>query len=431
MRWVHLLIFLQLAACGGGGGGGGDGGAGPSNTTPTISDLDFHPSGALLNSSGGQVTVNGNFAFTDRDGNLSTATLQITDNSGQTVATQTIDIVGAAGVTSGRLDGSVVVPTTILGDFTFEVFVTDGAGARSNALAGVFRIVEPAWRSLAPMPTERRSFATAVLDERVYVLGGGDESAPVIPRPPVTTVEIYDPATEVWTTGPSMLVAVSEHMAASVGGKVYVIGGVPDVGIASTAVQEFDPTTQQWALKTPMPDARYAAAVSVHGDRIYIAGGRGAGVNLNSLLWYEPGSDTWGAGTPMSESREGAAGATLNNRFVVYGGYTSMHVPDGGYRRLVELYDPAMDIWAFGTDGSPRRDAGTAVHGGLMFAFGGNNTARSLDWNQAYDSAPDQWLGKLYMPENLGYVRAETIGDRIFVFSNRHTLEYTPGNDLL
>ncbi len=425
MRWVYLLVFMLLASCGGG--GGGNGGGGPGNTAPTISDLDFNPSGAHLNSGGGQVTVNGNFAFTDRDGNLSTVTLRVTDDSGQTVITQTTDIVGAAGITSGRLDGSVVVPTTTLGDFTFEVFVTDGSGAQSNSLTGVFRIVEPAWRSLTPMPTERLRFATAVLNGLVYVLGGGDESAPVIPRPPVTTVEIYDPATDSWTTGPSMLVAVSEHMAAAVSGKIYVIGGKPDLGVAMDTVQEYDPATQTWTLKTAMPDSRYAAAVSVHNDRIYIAGGRGPGVNLSSLLWYEPATDTWGAGAPMSESREGAAGATVNDRFIVYGGYTS----GTGYRRLVELYDPVMDTWAFGTDGSAREDVGVAVHGGLMFAFGGNNTARSLDWNEAYDPVSDNWLNKLDMPEDLGFVRAETTGDRIIVFSSRDTLGYTPGNDLL
>jgi hypothetical protein len=33
------------------------------------------------------------------------------------------------------------------------------------------------------------------------------------------------------------------------------------------------------------------------------------------------------------------------------------------------------------------------------------------------------------MPISLGYVRAESIGDRIYVFGSDQTLEYTPAND--
>jgi hypothetical protein len=65
-----------------------------------------------------------------------------------------------------------------------------------------------------------------------------------------------------------------------------------------------------------------------------------------------------------------------------------------------------------------------------MYAFGGNNVARSLDWVNAYDNAVDQWRTKTSMPSSLGFVRAETIGDKIYIFDTNITLEYTPSNDI-
>ena len=46
---------------------------------------------------------------------------------------------------------------------------------------------------------------------------------------PTDVVEAYDPVTDTWSTGPSMLVARSQGGSAWAGGKFYTLGGVEDL----------------------------------------------------------------------------------------------------------------------------------------------------------------------------------------------------------
>jgi N-acetylneuraminic acid mutarotase len=75
------------------------------------------------------------------------------------------------------------------------------------------------------MPTPRQMLAAARgADGRIYVIGG-------VPRygsaESLATVEIYDPATNSWSEGPSLRTPRHGHAAvATHDGRVYVIGGV-------------------------------------------------------------------------------------------------------------------------------------------------------------------------------------------------------------
>jgi N-acetylneuraminic acid mutarotase len=303
---------------------------------------------------------------------------------------------------------------------------------QSGVLTVSERLLPPGpWVSKAAMPTARLEFSTASLNGKVYAIGGRDASAPVTPKPLVTTVEIYDPSTDTWSSAPSLPVAAANQMAAAVNGKIYAIGGeIAGAPGGGRVVQEYDPVSQAWALKSDMPEARYSAAVAVINDMIYIAGGRSAGLQSSSLNWYDPSFDIWTIGSPMNQERDGTGGAAIGGEFVVYGGFATTHIPDAGYLRSVEIYDPVMDMWSSGADGQPRRDFGIAVLDGMMYTFGGNNVARSLDWVQTYDNVANKWVGKTAMPSSEAFVRAEVIGDRIYIFAEANTYEYEPDNDL-
>ena len=430
MRWSIVLVFFSIAAC------FGDGGSTapppPANSPPVISNLDVSPSAVEVTPPGQQITLSGTADFTDRDGNLDTVTLTVTDSEGNVIVSQTTTVPSVSGVTAGTLQGQIIVDASVVGDYALDVYVTDARGARSNTLNGLFRILEPAWLSRTPMPIPRPGFATAVLDGEIYVLGGLDPTLPPTPEPATTTVQIYDPATDTWTMGPGMSVAQYNHRAATANGKIYVFAGEPDFGVRGGFVQVFDPATQDWsdAGAADMPDSRNRVAGTSHEGRVYSAGGSEGDMPISSLLVYDPVLNTWGAGAPMSESRFSAGAVSLGDRIFVYGGYTSTHVSDAGFRRLLESYDPVMDTWMTLADGLPRADFGMAVHDGLIYAFGGNNLASSLDWVEAYDSATDSWLGKQSMPIELGFVRAETNGNSIYVFGVENTFKYTPANDL-
>lgn len=133
-----LVRHASLAACallamGGCGGGGGSGGA-PSNSTPSITNLAYSPSTALQMEGSGQVTMVGTFDFADAGGDLAAIHLVVQGD------TLTIQIDGIDGAKSGTIEGTIVVDTSTVGTYPFQVYVTDAGGRRSNSLSGTFEV---------------------------------------------------------------------------------------------------------------------------------------------------------------------------------------------------------------------------------------------------------------------------------------------------
>lgn len=98
--------------------------------------------------------------------------------------------------------------------------------AANTSLASV-EMYDPAtntWTERAPMPTPRQAMGADVgADGRIYVVGG----APSFMHPrPMDVVEIYDPETNTWETGPPLVYPRRSHaVVATPDGKLYAIGG--------------------------------------------------------------------------------------------------------------------------------------------------------------------------------------------------------------
>lgn len=416
---LTISLVILVTSCGGSGGAS-------SGTAPSISNLSYSPTAAYVNDGGGEIDISGTFDFVDPDGDLNSLIITVQDSNGQIVQSETITIGGVSGLKSGTIQGLVTIPTTVSGDYRVQIYVIDTAGLRSNSLESGFLISESPWVPKTPMPVSQSGFSTAVINGLVYVIGGSDGNSDS------DWVQVYNPATDTWVAGPSLPVAVSSPMTETANGKIYAIGGWtgPWSTDITNIVQEFDPATQTWTLKTNMPDQRAYAATAVHNGLIYIVAGYGPGVEYASLLWYSPAMDAWSTGSPMSHSRRSSVGATIDGNILVYGGYSTTYVPNAGYFRSLESYNPEMDTWMSKADGKAGIAFGVTVFNNLMYVFGGNTWEGSKDWVDAYDISTDQWTSKTPMPLSLGSAHAETIGDKIYVFHTDTTLEYTPSNDI-
>src|SRR5271168_29117 len=149
--WALLLLLvvtiLVLVSCGGGGGGGGS--APP--TPPVLSNLNYSPTDTAQTQSG-TFAVQGTVDFTDAGGDLKTLEAVVYDPSGKQVSDNSAPVQGASG-TSGTIQGSVTVPTSSIGTFTFKLTATDNAGSVSNVLTGSFRIVAASGLAAVVTPT--------------------------------------------------------------------------------------------------------------------------------------------------------------------------------------------------------------------------------------------------------------------------------------
>jgi hypothetical protein len=137
------------------------------------------------------------------------------------------------------------------------------------------------WTQLEPIPTPVYEYASVVLDNKIYIIGGREQG--VGPRPsPITLVQIYDPKTNLWTEGTPLKQPVARGAAIATTGlmapkRIYVIGG--DVLLEEWPVsnsdhnQIYDLQTESWDFGAQMPTGRSNLALVNVDDILYALGG--------------------------------------------------------------------------------------------------------------------------------------------------------------
>ena len=238
------------------------------------------------------------------------------------------------------------------------------------------------WTTKKPMPTARSDFGIAVYQNKIYVIGGETGFSDY-----TWANEVYDPLTDTWETKTHMPSARAYLDANVVNGKIYLIGGLASPYYpwpTSDKNDVYDPATDSWTSKALIPTADQGYASAVANNKIYVIGG-GAFVNpIDHNQIYDPETDTWSYGAPLpTDVYRAAAGATTGvmapKRIYVIGGYTS------GYTNLTQVYDPERDIWTTGTPmPTPRSSFGVAVINDVLYAIGGRYGDNILAVNEQY-----------------------------------------------
>jgi len=233
-----------------------------------------------------------------------------------------------------------------------------------NAIATVEEY-DPAldkWTKKADMLQTRYAPAAAVVNGKLYAMGGGES-------PTIATVEEYDPVLNQWTSVASMPQATYGAQAVTVNGKIYAIGGQTGNYAQLSTVQEYDPSANSWELKAPMPAARMCFGAVVINGHIYVVGGRNdLGADVLSAFEYDPVLDKWSsrAKKPNSLAAPGdnLAAVAVNGRVVTFGG--------GVVSALVQEYDPVSDVWTRLPDMPTNRQPGcyAALLNNTVYVFG-------------------------------------------------------------
>jgi hypothetical protein len=118
-----LFSMTMLAAC-----------TDDPGTAPTISNLTFDPETVIA---GQQVTVTGTFTFDDADGDLAQLGVDVTMPDQTNQRLPMTDVRGVGETTRGTLGFQMTLVPPAVGDYQFELFLTDEEEHESNRLAGV------------------------------------------------------------------------------------------------------------------------------------------------------------------------------------------------------------------------------------------------------------------------------------------------------
>lgn len=438
MKTACSLVFLQrlaipflsalMVACGGGGGGDD-----ASGTAPSISNLVVSPPAAY--NTVDPLYFSSQFDFYDPDGNVSTLTLRVRDESdGSVLDLGTDPIDGIAGMTSGTLLGEFIASGVVPGTYTVLFNVTDSTNQVSNVLGAPVRIAAYPWTPRLASPTPREYAAAAVLDGRVYLVGGQLTNTGTTPGPATALLEIYDPATNTWFAAPPMPTARMGLTLTAYNGKLYAIGGRTD-GFTTSAVgtvEEYNPGTGLWTVRNAMPTPRFHAAVGLaltpFGNLIVVAGGEAAALVLGTVQGYNPITNAWFNLAPMPTARGQLAMGSVGGRLYAVGGYAGTLAQWVG---TVEEYDPQLGSWATKTSmPTPRAQLALVVIDDRLLAAGGENVNRALDVLESFDPALNAWGSKT--PATTAFTRAAgaAVNNRMYVLGNLLALEYEPANEI-
>ena len=236
-----------------------------------------------------------------------------------------------------------------------------------------------------PDATEGRTEnATALLDDRVYRIGGqsGVTNA---------TCEWFDLATASWDSGTAMPAARRglNHQNCTDGTYVYVAGGYLSTTAYAT-LYRYDPDADTWSTMTSMPATRRNGVFVYHSGKGYYIGGNTAFSGSTSAVVYDYSiaGNSWGSSlASMATGREDFTGVVYEDEIYVFGGV------NGGYLSSAEKYDISGDSWSsLAAQPGPMAGSSAMVCDGFIYIVGGINADGRHLQTWRYDPRDDSYL---------------------------------------
>jgi len=237
------------------------------------------------------------------------------------------------------------------------------------------------WREMPSMPTARRDCAVASCRGKLYVVGGTSGKTGRV----MNIVEIYDPATKTWTTGPPLFQSRASASAIDFNGEVCVVGGSDD-DHPLASVEIFNPDDGKWRLLKPMSEPREGPAAVQFKGRLVVAGGRGRGnVATSNSEEFDLRTETWHALPNLPSALGLCSAAVLDGNLVVagngatYGG--ALSIPGA-------VFELVGDTWKT----KPDRITTATSSGLALETLNGKLVAVASEGAEEYDPVIDDWV---------------------------------------
>jgi len=209
------------------------------------------------------------------------------------------------------------------------------------------------WETKTPLNSQTGDWQTEVANGKIYIIGGSEGTIGTIQL--LQSNYVYDPASDSWSQAAPIPTPVSDYASAVLNNKIYIIGGYdaceyggmsPALYTCVNLVQIFDPSTDQWTQGTPMPNSIMAmGGCATSGtfapQRIYVVGGFN-NPNFNYAFFgytqiYDPETGNWSYGAPLPTATRYLSLENVNDKLYALGGQNSAYA----YLTNNEEYTPA------------------------------------------------------------------------------------------
>ncbi len=313
----------------------------------------------------------------------------------------------------------------------------------TSAMAGTLSVkpaladqAENSWAIMASMPTARTGIGIGVVGGRTYAIGGQVMSG-------ATDVnEMYDPITNTWTTKtpipqPNGATVDGGSGAAVYQNKIYCFGWELN--------QVYNTATDSWATKTPSPTPRTTATACTVNGKIYLIGGfdtffLGTPFRSNVNEMYDPVNDSWTTMAPLPTAVAYCISAVVDNKIYVFGN-------TGSGNNETQIYDPQTDTWRYGPSMSYHvsYEAGVATTGVYaakkIYLIGGNVYSDEVDpetglikrgpLTQVFDTETETWSVGAEMPTPRHFLSVAVVDDLLYAIGgeDKNVLRLSDANE--
>ncbi|MDH5300678.1 MAG: hypothetical protein OEW58_04880 [Gammaproteobacteria bacterium] len=281
-----------------------------------------------------------------------------------------------------------------------KLYIFGGGGPQFKSLDSVvcFNPADQSWQELAPMPTKRSGTAGFLIGDKIYIVGGGFKK-PDGNFQFLRTVEIYDPATNRWTTGPDMQQPHDYPAAVLDEGYIYILAGHhPDACLGGPKTdpgfdfcERWKPGMAQWEVLPSLPTPRFAASGFMRHNAIMVAGGVAFTPdgfnNFDFIETYDKPSRQWTQDSQLKLPwpAAGQGMCNLGDTLFFFGGYSTENI-----HNRASLCPAGSNIWReLPPMPAARAAMGVAMMDNTIYLVGGwaddgrtpVNTVFAYTWN--------------------------------------------------
>lgn len=272
----------------------------------------------------------------------------------------------------------------------------------------VLAATEDSWATEEPLPLPSRCIVG--VDGKIYAIGGAGDFANVSYS--YNAVLEYDPTSDTWTAKKPMPTAKGSVATAVYQNKIYVFGESDGLN------QVYDPATDTWENRASMPTLRAQFDANVVNGKIYVigghVGGEGSPTDVNEV--YDPTNDSWTTKAAMPIGVYSYASAVVDNKIYFMGGSS----PES--HNINQIYDADTDTWSYGApapipvDGAVAGATSGVLAPKRIYVIGGiDRSGDGISANQVYNPQNDSWAAGEPMPTARFQSHMAVLNDQLYV----------------
>lgn len=215
------------------------------------------------------------------------------------------------GMTATRRNGAAACDGTYI---YYAGGYSDLAGTTATQTLYRYNIAANTWATMANMPRNRARHSMVYYSGKLYCFGGIDNTPALI-----AITDIYDIATDAWSTGASLSTARKDCVAVVTGAYVCVFGGNDTTATVSISAvnEQYDIAGNSFTTKTAMPQATTQHTGLGRGELAYCVGGAynaaGSLKATRRTFIFDRGSNIWYQGMNLNAPKYSAAIGIVDN----------------------------------------------------------------------------------------------------------------------